>query len=202
MENPLKIFSSKDVKTALSVHQEADHAQVFDAFDGTCQKREADLKKGFQVVIGDESDGLSETYTKGPNKSKFNVIRTILNGKNASESITGNYDIDGHEVLVSVDKGAGNPMVSARVFLDHNLISSRSSPFDTAAQMSDSFLADVVQGQEGDTSRLQKTINAENSPYPFAKKMLTDYAASVLDTDKIQEMHQKMSKKDKTAWNK
>ena len=201
-ENTLKIFDTEDVKTALGVQETATHNEVFDAFNRTGKKREADLKEGFQVIIGDERDGHSVSYTKGPNGSEFNVIRTILNREIAREQVDGNYDVDGHKVSVQVDRGTNNPMVSVRVFLDNDLISSRTSPYDTAAQMSDSFLSDVVQAQEGDNSKLQNTIEAKNSPYPFAKKMLSDYAISVPDTAKIQKMYLIMSKKDKTVWNK
>ena len=201
MENPIKVFNPLDVRNAFVVLENSTHKDVFAQFAGLKEKRDKDLENGFTVYIN-ENDGQQAVYNKGPKDSKFILTRMILDNRRVSDTLHGKYDISGNTVDISVDQESGNPMVSCRVFLNDNLISSRSSPFDLAGQQTDAFLRNLVTSQEGDAERLQKTILPENSPYPLVNMMLKGFGESVIDTDYTKKMFDKLSAKDRVTWNK
>jgi len=90
------------------------------------------------------------------------------------------------------------------VFLNHQLVANRTSPFDLAAQQSDAFLRTLVEAQEGGLSRLDETIKEERSPLPFIGKMLSDYQNSQVDPKETERMFKKMKRSsnvENIAWN-
>lgn len=82
--------------------------------------------------------------------------------------------------------------MTCRVYLNGSLVASRTSPFDWANQQADAFVRKMVEGNEGDASRLDQTITDERLPYPFAIKMLQDFATATPDQQRISSMAEKM----------
>ncbi|MBI5620568.1 hypothetical protein HY949_02200 [Candidatus Gottesmanbacteria bacterium] len=86
----------------------------------------------------------------------------------ARTSLNGVYPMSGHEVSISVDHEADDPLVTCSVFLDQRLVASRTSANDSSGLQAEAFLRSLVTGSGEDPSRLDATITPERSPYPFA----------------------------------
>ena len=185
-------YNLDGLKNVLGVRGESTHNEVFAAFGQAGQKIETDLPQGFTVWVNENDLGSTAVYNAGDRNSWFLAKRMIINGQNVREEITGNYPQGKSTISVSVDREAGSPFVSCRVFVDGSLVASRTSPADWAGQQADAFTRQVAEAQGDDPTRLDKTLGDDRSPYPFARKMLEDFANSQPDQKRIGQMFNKM----------
>ena len=194
-------YNLDGLKNVLGVRGEATHNEVFSTFEQAVYKTENDLPQGFTVWVNENDLGSTAVYNAGHKNSWFLAKRMIINGQKVREEVAGNYPQGKTNVSISVDRETGSPFVSCRVFVDGSLVASRTSPADWAGQQADAFTRQVAEAQGDDPSRLDKTLGDDRSPYPFAMKMLNDFANSKPDQRRIEQMFNKMKQSHTTVKN-
>ena len=204
-KNVIQSFNLEALKTSLGIYENTTYPEIQKFFNELQVKMGQDLVGGFSTWVDSRNmDGHCGVCLKGVGgKSKFILRKRILDGKSVRTILSGLYEISGNRVSIDIDQETNSPLVNCRVFLNHNLVANRTSPFDLAAQQSDAFLRTIVETQ-GDPGRLDKTLKEERSPLPFIGKMLSDYQNSQVDSKETKRMFNKMKESpyvENVVWN-